>query len=200
MELVTHSPVSSSDSSLAIPAASGWKFWKKTSFRFFFIYFFLYMAPWTWLDDVPYISDVTGFFTRFYYQAMDWATSTANDHLFHIRNGLDNLNNGSGDRSYDYANMALCLMISLIGTLVWSILDRKRKQYHTLYYWLCVFTRFYVAKTAFVYGIIKLFALQMPFPSYTMLSTTLGDLLPMRFSWMFIGYSEPYQIFSGAME
>ena len=60
--------------------------------------------------------------------------------------------------------------------------------------------RYYIAQAALSYGIIKLFALQMPFPSLSLLSTPLGDLLPMRFSWVFIGYSVPYEFFSGAME
>jgi hypothetical protein len=42
--------------------------------------------------------------------------------------------------------------------------------------------------------------LQMQFPTWSQLATPLGDFLPMRFSWMFIGYSAPYQIFSGVME
>src|SRR5205814_8206926 len=40
----------------------------------------------------------------------------------------------------------------------------------------------------------------MPFPALSQLATPLGDLLPMRFSWLFIGYSGPYQFFSGVME
>jgi hypothetical protein len=32
------------------------------------------------------------------------------------------------------------------------------------------------------------------------LATPLGDLLPMRLSWLFVGYSKPYEMFSGAME
>src|SRR5262249_42923784 len=63
-----------------------------------------------------------------------------------------------------------------------------------------LFTRYYVALVALSYGIIKLFALQMPFPNLSQLATPLGDFLPMRLSWMFIGYSQPYQFFSGAME
>jgi hypothetical protein len=31
-------------------------------------------------------------------------------------------------------------------------------------------------------------------------TTPLGDFLPMRFSWMFIGYSKTYEMFSGLME
>jgi hypothetical protein len=40
----------------------------------------------------------------------------------------------------------------------------------------------------------------MPFPSQSQLATPLGDFLPMRLAWMFIGYSAPYQIFAGFME
>jgi hypothetical protein len=32
------------------------------------------------------------------------------------------------------------------------------------------------------------------------MATPLGDYLPMRFSWMFVGYSTTYQFFSGAIE
>jgi len=42
--------------------------------------------------------------------------------------------------------------------------------------------------------------MQMYFPSLHQLATPLGDLLPMRLSWLFIGYSAPYQVFSGIME
>ena len=37
-------------------------------------------------------------------------------------------------------------------------------------------------------------------PTLSQLATPLGDLLPMRLSWLFIGYSTPYQVFSGVME
>jgi hypothetical protein len=78
--------------------------------------------------------------------------------------------------------------------------DRHRRSYGQLNYWLCLFLRYFVAFTAFQYGFSKVFALQMSFPSYSQLATPLGDLLPMRFSWLFIGYSTPYQVFSGLME
>ena len=67
-------------------------------------------------------------------------------------------------------------------------------------YWLRTLTRYYLATFALSYGIIKLFALQMLFPTLSQLATPLGDLLPMRLSWLFIGYSTPYEVFSGVME
>jgi hypothetical protein len=172
-----------------------WPLWRKVVFRFFFIYLALNMAPWTWLDRLPYVNYVT----RYYYRLMDWAVQTANARLFHVRKVLVPVN-GSGDTSYGWAQVDLFLLLAFLGCVVWSFVERKKKSYTLLNYWLCLFTRYYVAMIAFSYGIIKLFSLQMPFPSNTMMATPLGDLLPMRLSWMFIGYSAPYQIFSGMME
>lgn len=172
-----------------------WPLWRKIVFRFFFIYLGLHIAPWTWLDRIPYVGEVT----KYYYQLMDWAVHTANANFFHVRKVLVPMG-GSGDTSYGWAQVDLFLCLAVLGALLWSILDRKKASYTKLNYWLCLFTRYYIALIAFSYGIIKLFALQMPFPSASMMATSLGDLLPMRLSWMFIGYSPPYQIFSGAME
>lgn len=172
-----------------------WPLWQKVVFRFFFIYLALWITPWSWLDRIPFVSVVT----QFYSKLVDWAVYTANAHLFQVKKELVPIN-GSGDTSYGWAMTYLFLLLALVGCIVWSVVDRKRQSYRALNYWLCLFTRYYVALVAFSYGIIKLFALQMPFPSLSMMATPLGDLLPMRLSWMFVGYSAPYQVFSGAME
>src|SRR5205085_6742361 len=142
---------------------------------------------------------VTSFFTGYYYNAMDWIVAKSNAWVFHVRRQLVPLN-GSGDTSYGWALLWFEISIAFIGMLIWSMLDRKKKDYSKLNYWLCLFTRYYVALVLFSYGIIKLFALQMSFPNYSQLATPLGDFLPMRLSWMFLGYSTPYQFFSGMME
>jgi hypothetical protein len=92
------------------------------------------------------------------------------------------------------------LFISVLITFVWTIADRKRTEYKTAEYWLRTSIRYFIAYFALYYGIIKLFALQMPSPSPGQLSTTLGDLSPTRLAWMFIGASTSYQIFSGIIE
>ncbi|MBS1577835.1 MAG: hypothetical protein JST09_21225 [Bacteroidetes bacterium] len=172
-----------------------WPLWRKIIFRFFFIYITLVISPWTWLDAIPGVNYVT----QYYYQLMDWAVRKANAKFFHIREVLIEPN-GSGDTSWAWAQTWLLLILALMGCIIWSILDRKRPDYFRLNYWLCLFTRYYVAMVSFTYGIIKLFALQMFFPNLSQLATPLGDFLPMRLSWMFIGYSTPYQVFSGIME
>ena len=172
-----------------------WTFLQKITFRFFFIYFVLQIQPWTLLAELYNASSLF----KYYNLVMDWLVEMGNKHLFHVREVLVPLN-GSGDTSYGWAQLWLFLVLALVGCIVWTILDRNRKNYNTLDYWLRTGIRYYVILVLFMYGIIKLFTQQMGFPSISQLATPLGDLLPMRFSWLFIGYSEPYQIFSGAME
>ncbi|MFD2874534.1 hypothetical protein ACFS5N_18770 [Mucilaginibacter ximonensis] len=169
-----------------------WPRWRKVVFRFLFIYFTLTITPWAWFDAVPFLP-------KYYNQLWAWLVKFGNDHLFHITKVLV-YPNGSGDTSYNWAEISLILTLSLAGCIIWSAADRGRKNYERLNYWLCVFTRYYLIMTALVYGIIKLYALQMEFPNLHQLATPLGDYLPMRLSWQFIGYSTPYQVFSGAME
>ncbi len=172
-----------------------WSLERKIIFRFLFIFLAFLISPWTWLDAIPGV----GYVTQYYYQLMDWAVNKSNAKIFHVRDVLVPLN-GSGDTSYGWAQLWLLLSLSVIGCIIWSLLDRKRSSYTHLNYWLCLFARYYIAFFAFTYGIIKIFALQMYFPSLHQLATPLGDFLPMRFSWLFIGYSTPYQVFSGIME
>lgn len=175
--------------------SSPWPAGRKILFRFFFVYLMLQVAPWTWLDAIPGISSIT----QYYYEGLDWALNMANQYLFHVRPVLVQPN-GSGDTSWGWTQVWLYLSLSFLACVVWSILDRKRKSYNTADYWLRTFVRYFIAMTALSYGILKVFAMQMYFPNLSQLATPLGDLLPMRLSWLFIGYSTPYQVFSGVME
>jgi hypothetical protein len=40
----------------------------------------------------------------------------------------------------------------------------------------------------------------MPAPSLSQLATPLGDFGAMRLAWLYMGYSGPYQVFSGMAE
>jgi len=185
------------------PQQPAWPLWKKIALRFFVVYFFFQVDPvgflFSYLDNIKWVGNVTQYVTQYYSQFQDWMVNFSNSHFFHVRPVLVPPN-GSGDTSYGWTNLWMILTLAFIGCIVWSVIDRKRRSYNTLNYWLCLGVRYFVAIIAFSYGIIKLFALQMPFPNMHQLATPLGDFLPMRLSWMFIGYSTPYQMFSGIME
>jgi len=178
-----------------VPTPNVWPLWQRAGFRFLFVYLLLQITPWDWFSAIP----GTSFVFNGYRQILEAAVQFSNDRIFHVRDTLVQVN-GSGDTSWAWTAMWMYMLVAALVSVVWSIADRKRPNYDRLAYWLRLIVRYFLASVALSYGIIKLFALQMPFPSLSQLATPLGDLLPMRFSWLFIGYSFKYQFFSGAME
>lgn len=181
-----------------LPAINASQAWKRILFRFFFIYFIFYLSPWNWLGFIPGVD----FILRHYNDLIEWLVIKANSNFFHVFGirTVKPVSNGSGDTSFNWAENIFYISIAVGGCIGWSIIDRRRKSYRQLNYLLCLLVRYTLALTAFGYGFDKIFSLQMPYPQTSQFATTLGDLLPMRLSWLFIGSSTPYQIFSGAME
>lgn len=184
-----------SQAASATPTPIVWAWWQRILFRFFFVYLALQIAPWGFFARIPGVS----WLLDHYDTGVDWLVRWSNAHVFHTWATIV-APNGSGDTSWAFTEIKVYLVIAAAVCVVWSILDRKRESYTTLLFWLRMSLRYYVAAAALSYGIIKIFLLQMPFPSLSQLSTPLGDLLPMRFSWLFIGFSDKYQFFSGSME
>jgi len=175
-----------------------WPLLRKILFRFFFIYLMFYISPWLWLSHIPGVD----FVLNYYYQLFDWAVIKANANFFRVF-GIKNVQpvfNGSGDTSYNWAMICLFISLSFIGTIIWTIAEWRKKSYRQLNYLLCLLTRYYLVTTAIGYGFLKMLGMQMLVPLNSQLATPLGDFLPMRLSWMFLGYSTPYQLFSGVME
>jgi hypothetical protein len=148
------------------------------------------------LSFIPGISYLTTLYTK----AFQWLVFRFNDWFLHVRSTLNLEGYGSGDTSFAWAEFYTILIISLLLALVWRFIDKKRQESPTLTYWILTLIRYNTAMVAFSYGFIKLYALQMPFPTLSQLATPIGDFLPMRLCWLHIGYSVPYQTFSGIME
>ncbi|WP_445454761.1 hypothetical protein [Flavobacterium sp. 25HG05S-40] len=169
---------------------------KKISIRFFFLYFLLTIAPWLWFEFIPGFN----YIAMGYRFVMKGIVTFFNDHLLHVKEVLNINGNGSGDTSYAWAEFYTIIMLSFFIAILWSLLDKKDKPNSMFTYWLPNLIRYNIIFVGLSYGIIKIFAQQMPFPTLSQLATPLGDFLPMRLSWMFMGYSQPYQMFSGVME
>ena len=176
---------------------TNWNFLQKFLFRFFFIYFMISIAPWTWIENIPF--EWIAYITKPWYWLQEQMVQFANTSIFKTYKELVPLN-GSGDTSWAWTQLWLFLSLSLLGAVIWSMAAKNKTAYPRWNYLLITLVRYSVAMVSFSYGIIKLFALQMPFPSLSQLATPLGEYLPMRLSWMFIGYSTPYQVFSGVAE
>lgn len=165
------------------------------AFRFFAIYFILSTAVWSWLSSIPWFSFIGSLDTTL----TEGYTNLFNSYIYQIKDELVPTR-GSGDTSMGWATLYAQLFIALIGCVIWSILDRKRSSYQWFGLAIRNVVRYYVVLIAFIYGIIKIFGLQMPSPSNSYYATDLGHFSGMRFSWNFIGYSKGYEFFSGLME
>ncbi|HEU5168878.1 MAG TPA: hypothetical protein VFU29_25215 [Chitinophagaceae bacterium] len=185
--------------------AQPWYCWQKILFRFFFIFYFIFIGP---LFVLSYVVDLVFYLPfmpqwlylpDYWYNGLDAIVNFCNNNFFHIA-AATKPPNGNGDYPEQWMLVFTCFLLAVVGTICWSIIDRKRKDYYKLNYWFSLFVRYFIAVAGIQYGFYKLFALQMPFPSLSQMATPLGDYLPMRFSWMFIGYSNSYQFFSGAIE
>jgi len=168
---------------------------QKIFFRFFFIYLLLHVLSWPFFEGIPLL----GLIDQGKNYVIDLAVSGFNNYVVHFQDELVPLN-GSGDTSFGWVQLQLYLFLALLGTVVWSAIDSKRNSYYRADYYMKTTLRYFIACISFTYGSIKIVAMQMPFPSLSDMATPMGDFLPMRFSWHFIGYSTLYQVFSGIAE
>jgi len=165
---------------------------KKINFRFFFLFFVLYIF-FNPNGFFPYSDNVFNFYITPFHQLIPWIAK----HVLHLSYDITVFTNGSGDTTYDYVIILFIFVLSVTGCIVWSALDRKRRTYNNLYYWLTVIVRYYLAFTMFSYGFIKVFKLQFPFPDALRMTETYGESSPMGLAWTFMGYSQGYNYFTG---
>src|SRR5690606_18379626 len=118
--------------------------------------------------------------------------------LFNVDSSV--INAGSSDAAINYVRMFCFLVYSSLGTLIFSVLDRKRNDYNKEFYGLSVFLRYYLALAMLDYGFAKVFNTQFPFLSEDRLLQTYGESSPMGLLWTFMGYSTSYNVFTGLWE
>jgi uncharacterized membrane protein YphA (DoxX/SURF4 family) len=168
---------------------SKWRPITRVSFRFAFCYLGLYclIAFQNVMDFLPYE------------KISHWFVPWVGQHVLHLSKPITYFISGSGDRTSDWVLLFCHLVVSIVGTVVWTILDR-RKEYPTLNEWLRVALRYALAVTMFAYGSAKVVKLQFSDPSLGRLLEPLRDVSPMGLLWTFMGVSTPYTFFAGASE
>ncbi|CAL2077611.1 conserved membrane hypothetical protein [Tenacibaculum sp. 190524A05c] len=172
--------------------------WSKSSliaFRFSFVYFLLFIiihnnGAYVFFDYImKYPNDLL-------HQFIPWVGK----HILHLPYDITTFTNGSGDTTYDYVLMFLAFFIAVVSTVVWTLVDKKNKNYDKLYYWLTTAVRYYVGLMLIHYGLVKVIQLQFPQPSFYRLFQPYGESSPMGLAWTFLGFSKGYNLFMGIAE
>lgn len=159
-----------------------WKSWKKVLFRFIFLYVCLYA-----------VFMFVGFLLE---PILSWI----GQNIFGLTEHLELKSTGSGDGVMSYLSLFLQFVISLMATLVWSIIDRKRISYNDLQFWFMSMLRIFVAIFMLLYGFAKVFLIQFQTPRLTTLVQQVGEMSPMGLAWTFMGFHPMYTIFTGLLE
>ena len=175
-----------------------WNSYKKIGFRFAFIFFILFIVLLDW--------SVNPVLSYFYYEKgfayfLDAIVGWTGKHIFYVSGTILSPYDGQhNDRVYIYLLYFIMIVVALLGALIWTVWDRKRTNYQTLYYWFTTIIRYYLAFTLFIFALEKFFKMQFPDLGLFTLSEPVGNMSPMSLAWAFFGYSYGYNIFMGIAE
>ncbi|WP_280488708.1 DoxX family protein [Nocardia farcinica] len=107
---------------------------------------------------------------------------------------------GSGDQAFIWTLVFGILVVSVLATLVWTVLDRRRTEYRVLAGWFLIFLRLCLAGQMLFYGVAKLIPSQMPEPALQALLQPFGEFSLTSVLWLQVGSSPAYEILLGAAE
>lgn len=164
-------------------------------FRFCFIFFALHNFPFP-ISDIPVIGE---WISEHYENIWDKLINWGGKFFFGIPE-ITIKPLGSGDTTWNWVQEFLILLFSVIGCFIWSLFDRKKRNYPELNYWNNVWIRYCLGFILLAYGIYKIFPSQFGRITSDRLYQELGEMSPMGLLWTFMAYSTKYQFFGGLME
>lgn len=188
-------PTVPDDVPFAGPYLEPWSRKKRIGFRFVACYFILYSFA-SYVSSIPII----GILAAWYSSGMQTLTVWTGRNVLHFTASLAIAPTGSGDTLRNYVQNFVVLSLAVAATIVWSLVDHRRREYRRAHDWLTAFVRFTLAITMFGYGFAKIIPTQMPAPGPDRWIEPLGEYSPMGLLWTFMGYSYVYQIFTGLGE
>ncbi|MEV6276819.1 DoxX family protein [Nocardia sp. NPDC051832] len=178
------------------PAADRWNPLTRIAFRFGVVYFGLYCLgiPQVFLAMLGYLGrDLNNGTADWSAGLVEWAGR----HIFGVETGSPI--GGSGDGTFEWTRLGVYLIIALAAATVWTVLDCRRLTYSALLPWFRILLRLMLAAQMFLYGMAKVFPIQMWVP-LDRLVQPLGELSPAGIMWAQVGASTPYEILLGCAE
>jgi hypothetical protein len=171
------------------PVLPLWAPWERVLFRVAFLFFAILIVPLTleWYTKLFTVKSLFEFFST----------------LTGYRVDLVKIPGESGRWGlFSYANWGVALLIALVGAAVWTfaVHKKERKEYNELYYWIRTLARYRIGIGIIAFGFLKLFPMQMPFPSISNLEATIGEYTAYKIYWQSVGVVIWYEIFLGFIE
>jgi hypothetical protein len=175
-----------------------WSRSQKIAFRFFFI--FLGIQTLVAYNSFFIITDFTFYSPTQFMDLFSGLLFWMDRHFFHFGYNPDTAYSYFGDPVFGWLFLILIFFTAVIATLIWTVADRKRRNYHRLHYWFLVYLSYYLFIALTLYGVVKIIPVQMPYPNVDALLTPIGNMSRFGLLWTFIGASPGYAIFTGICE
>ena len=180
----------------AITNVHNWPPIRKAGFRFWFLYFLIYCFPFPF-DAI----ELTKHVIQPYFAFLDFIITKIGTEVLQVPvhvafAGFDKVDDSYYGVTFLLTNVTLCL----IGTLIWSLLDRRRANYIRLNDWLLLYLRYFLATYLLGYGFAKFFPSQFQAVTASRLVMEVGEQTPMLLAWNFMGYSVAFTRISGIIE
>jgi len=172
-----------------------WTLAQRLGFRFALVYILLYTYPGP-VQELPFLSFTSAPSEAFWRAAVPWFGA----HVLHLAHPVSTVPSGSGDKLFDWVQIAAMLALSLIAAVVWTALDRRHRSHPRLFAALRLYLRFTLASILFGYGFDKVIPNQFEPMGPIRLTQYFGDASPGGFAWSFLGSSVTYTIFAGTGE
>jgi hypothetical protein len=190
--------------SAATPPAP-WSPATRLGFRIAFLYFFCFI----FFDSNGTLFQAFPVVGGWIQDKLNWPFNHLSEfigrHLFHLTGIAAHWHpSDSGDTTMNWIQNGLLFTFALAGGILWTVIahlrNNRRTEYRTLHAWLRFFLRLTCGMFMLIYGLVKVFPLQMPPPSIAILNEPAGNMAPMTFLWNLIGLNPVYEIICGSAE
>src|ERR1035438_5178113 len=157
-----------------------WSLLKRIVFRFVCSYLMLYNLPMVGHVNLLEVIPGVPWLSERYNRAWHAIVPCVAIHVFNLSGPVTVYPavNGSGDTTLDYVEDLCLVAAALLATVVWSLIDFKRRDYRRIHFYLRVYVRYALSFTLFGYGFAKVFPTQFIFPTLGRLVEPLGEFSP----------------------
>ncbi len=169
-----------------------WNWWRKLVLRFFVLFIGLFVCSFSFPHT--FLPDVGKWFSPFFEKLVVFC----GDNVLHVKRPYTQ--RIISDSTGMYLDVLVVAVMSVVVSGVWSLTDKKQRNYDRLLYWFIVIVRYYLAMQLLHYGFNKVFKWQFYMPEPNTMYTTIGNTWPDMLYWSSMGVSRPYTVFSGLLE